>query len=94
MEIVPERLYEAFDRVNEAGDGAYASDNKNGNVEEDVVPQQIPPLELQVEEARQEEAQARAGEAPSQTHEEGEMRDKDGHEQGEDYQGNSQAKTP
>lgn len=56
MDIVPERLYEPFNRVNEARYGAYASNNKNGNVEEDVVPQEIPPLELQVEKAWQQKA--------------------------------------
>lgn len=65
VDIVPVRLYESFNWVNEARYGAYAPNNKNGNVEEDVVPQEIPPLELQVEEAWQEEAQPSAREAPS-----------------------------
>ncbi|KAG7226985.1 hypothetical protein INR49_022331 [Caranx melampygus] len=36
--------------------GTYASNNKDGDVKEDMMPQETPPLELQVEEARQEEA--------------------------------------
>ena len=64
-DVVPKRLYQPLDGVDEARHGAYAPDDKNGHVEEDVVPQEVPPLELQVEEARQEEAQAGAGEAPS-----------------------------
>lgn len=63
--VVLERLYEPFNGVNEAWYGAYASNNKNGNVEEDMMPQEIPPLEFQVEEAWQEEAQTGASEAPS-----------------------------
>lgn len=64
-DVVPERLYEPFNGVDEARYGANAPDNKNSDVKEDVVPQEVPPLEFQVEEARQEEAQAGAGEAPS-----------------------------
>ena len=65
MDVVPERLYEPFDRVNEARYGADAPNDKNGDVEEDVVPQETPPLEFQVEQTWQEEAQTSTSEAPS-----------------------------
>lgn len=65
VDVVLKRLYKTFNGVNETGNCAYASDDENGNVEEDVVPQEISPLELQVEEAWQEEAQASPGETPS-----------------------------
>lgn len=46
MDIVSVCLYEPFNRVYEARYGANAPNNKNGNVKEDMVPQEIPPLEL------------------------------------------------
>lgn len=51
LDVVPVYLYETFNGVNEARYGTYTSNDKNGNVKEDMVPQQIPPLQLQVEEA-------------------------------------------
>lgn len=53
VDVVPVHLYQPLDRVDEAGYCADASDNENGNVKEDVVPQEVPPLEFEVEERRQ-----------------------------------------
>lgn len=46
VDVVPERLYETFNGMDEAGYGTYAPNDENGNVEEDVVPHEVSPLEL------------------------------------------------
>lgn len=89
-----EGLYEAFQRVDEARDAADTPYNENGDVEEDVVPQELPPQEFEVEKTGEQEAEPCACEAPGKTHQEGKMRDIDGHEQGEDYQGASEGESP
>lgn len=80
--------------MNEPRNTAYTPDYKYRHIEEDLMPQELSPQQLEMKKAGEEKAQTRARQTARQTHEEREVGHVNGHEHCEHDQGAAERKTP